>query len=63
MESFLRNESWKQGPDFLIKSEDEWPQNPDSHGFLTTEDAEIRKAMVNITGIEEQLDTVQQLLE
>ncbi|XDV52444.1 hypothetical protein PO909_021172 [Leuciscus waleckii] len=61
--SFLRNESWIKGPDFLTKPEEEWPQNPDNHGDLTTEDPEVRKAMVNTTAVEEQLDTVQRFLE
>ncbi|XDV20313.1 hypothetical protein PO909_025662 [Leuciscus waleckii] len=61
--SFLRNESWIKGPDFLTKPEEEWPQNPDNHGDLTSEDPEVRKAMVNTTAVEEQLDTVQRFLE
>ena len=63
VESFLRNETWIQGPDFITQPKEEWPKNPDNPGDLTMEDPEVRNAMVSTTAAEEQLDTVQQFLE
>ncbi|KAL6489444.1 hypothetical protein MHYP_G00031850 [Metynnis hypsauchen] len=61
--AFMQNETWIQGPDFLTKPKDEWPQNPDNPENLTTEDPEVRDVIVSATATEEQVDTVQQFLE
>ncbi|KAI4882679.1 hypothetical protein NFI96_029603, partial [Prochilodus magdalenae] len=61
--AFIHNETWLQGPDFLTKNEDEWPQSPDHSETLTTEDPEIRDVVVSATAAEKQADTVQQFLE
>lgn len=31
VDSFVQNQVWLSGPDFLTKSADSWPENPRSH--------------------------------
>ncbi|KAJ8414191.1 hypothetical protein AAFF_G00050610 [Aldrovandia affinis] len=57
------NDQLLQGPDFLTKPEDEWPEDPDHPGDLTMEDPEVRNAVVSATAAKEWSDTIQQFLE
>ncbi|XP_033127590.1 uncharacterized protein LOC117125238 [Anneissia japonica] len=38
----LSNRRWKQGPDFLMKSENEWPQRPIDLGQIPNNDPEVK---------------------
>lgn len=53
--SFFSKEVWIQGPDFLWRSEEEWPESRDN--------PVVRNAIVSATVAEHQSDTVQQLME
>ena len=48
------------GPDFLNKSDEEWPEYPNYSRDLTTEDPEIKR---NTVMTAEEVDTVQQGME
>lgn len=59
MDSFVENQAWISGPDFLTKSADSWPENPDHLIDLTTADPEIKKNATIIIALEEKMDVMQ----
>ena len=46
VEQFLQLEDWKNGPEFLHKSEDEWPKTPEFGAIAVPEDPEVKKAIL-----------------
>ena len=60
--SFMQSHTWLSGPDFLIKSEAEWPKNPENLD-LPAADPEIKgNAKVNnALLVDEHTDSVQKL--
>ncbi|MGH0117086.1 UNVERIFIED_CONTAM: hypothetical protein FKN15_030931 [Acipenser sinensis] len=64
VDSFMRNEAWISGPDFLVKSKEDWPEYPDLPVDSAMEDPEVRRdVVVNTLTAEEELDTIQQMME
>lgn len=62
-ESLLQSKNWIQGPEFLLRSEDEWPKRPDQPIFLEEEDAEVkRSAQVSLVQTDEKLDVMSQFV-
>ncbi|XP_070548346.1 uncharacterized protein [Ptychodera flava] len=55
---FLKNERWRSGPDFLLKTQDKWPS--DSYSTqLDPEDAEVKKsALVHRVSVRSEEETV-----
>ncbi|XP_070535085.1 uncharacterized protein [Ptychodera flava] len=55
---FLKNERWRGGPDFLLKTQDKWPS--DSYSTqLDPEDAEVKKsALVHRVSVRSEEETV-----
>ena len=43
VDELLINERWKQGPAFLKKAEQSWPQRPDNLGEIPENDPEVKK--------------------
>lgn len=60
---FIQSHTWLQGPDFLTKPMENWPENLDHPGYLTMEDPEVRNAMVCATAAEDQRDAVLELMQ
>nr|XP_021335998.1 uncharacterized protein LOC110440142 [Danio rerio] len=51
---FLQAETWTKGPNFLLKSEEEWPQRPDQINQYQQKDPEIKiETKVNILNVNE----------
>ena len=44
-ESFMRNQRWICGPEFLWSSEEDWPNEPIDRSQLCTDDPEVRKSV------------------
>lgn len=62
--SFVQNQAWICGPDFLTQSFDNWPENPDRLSDLNTADPEIEKdIIINALAAEEKVDVMQKLIE
>ncbi len=51
VESFLRKEMWLSDPDFLLQSQEEWPQNPDGLEKISPKDSEVKSITVNATQV------------
>lgn len=55
-EPFLNNKTWISGPSFLLRSEEDWPVNPDE---LQHEDPEVKvSAAIGVSAIREEYDAV-----
>lgn len=53
VDSFVQNQVWISRPDFLTKSADSWPENPDHMRDLTAADPEIKKnATINAVTVD-----------
>ena len=50
IEAFLSSETWLQGPEFLGKSEAQWPGMPEELGSILPDDPEVRRE-VTVTSI------------
>ena len=46
LSNFLLLEDWKSGPEFLHKSEEEWPKTPQFGAIAVPEDPELKKAIL-----------------
>lgn len=58
--SFVQNQAWISGPDFLTQSSDNWPENPDRLTDPNAVDPEIKKdAFINILAAEEKVDVIE----
>jgi len=42
-DELLNNKEWIRGPDFLWKTEDEWPQRPPDMAKLCEDDTEVKR--------------------
>lgn len=63
-DSFVQNQVWISGPDFLTQSSDNWPENPDHLTDLNVADPEVKKsATISALALEEKVDVMQQLIE
>lgn len=57
--SFVQNQAWISGPDFLTQSSDNWPENPDRPTDPNAADPEFKKdAFINILAAEEKVDVM-----
>lgn len=62
-ESLLQSQNWIQGPEFLLRPEDEWPECPDQSIRLEEEDAEVkRSAQVSLIQADEKVNTMTQFV-
>lgn len=62
-EKFIQSHDWLQGPEFLTKPSEEWPENPEHYGNLTTEDPEVRGVTVCATAPEPPRNSVAELMQ
>lgn len=62
-EKFIQSYTWLQGPDFLTKPMEDWPENLDHPGALTMEDLEVKNTMVSATVAENQRDAVLEFMQ
>ncbi|XP_003724582.2 uncharacterized protein LOC100890015 [Strongylocentrotus purpuratus] len=63
VQELLLNEEWKSGPEFLLKSEEEWPKTPDMSRDGKDEQLEIKKTcMVGLTRPGGEVSTVHKLI-
>ncbi|XP_051784521.1 uncharacterized protein LOC114652826 [Erpetoichthys calabaricus] len=63
IENFVKNKTWIQGPNFLIKPEHEWPKRPDEMDLSTCDDPEIKRCVANCVIVEEKIEPVKRLVE
>eukprot|EP00063_Salmo_salar_P064092 XP_014038927.1 PREDICTED: uncharacterized protein LOC106592141 [Salmo salar] len=58
VEIFLNSKRWRKGPEFLEKTETQWPEVPEELGSIPSDDPEVRKdVIVNSTCVEEKSPT------
>ncbi|XP_028317687.1 uncharacterized protein LOC114472566 [Gouania willdenowi] len=63
VEAFLKEKTWIMGPDFLTKSESEWPETPDNILCQPLcNDPEVKEASVYAIHAEESMSPVSQLI-
>lgn len=63
VETFLQKEMWLSGPEFLLQSQEEWPQNPDGLDKISPKDSEVKSITVNATqAMTETMDPITQLI-
>lgn len=62
--SFVGNQAWISGPDFLTQLRDNWPENPDHLTDLNIADPEIKKnGIINALAVGKKVDVMQKLIE
>lgn len=61
-ESFMQSHTWLQGPDFLTKPMEEWPEEVHPVEGLTTDDPEVKGNLVCASTIKECEDVVLEFL-
>ena len=61
-EAFLKLGCWLSGPDFLLHTEDQWPNNPDP-GMVDIDDSEVKRvAQMHVIQVQDSTDPVDQLM-
>lgn len=62
-ENFIQNQVWLQGPDFLVKPMEEWPEIVHPLRDLTANDPEVKSTLVCANAVKEPEDVVLKFLQ